>query len=156
MTLAPGFRRARRRGDLQRLVVGEETGLLGRQHAVDVDLHVLVVKDEKLKIALQPGGKGQLAAEPDVVGAPGRADHDAWCAAGAEPAGPGLPAAAPKPGSVQPAGGFWVVYCQVAGRRCEVGTTTLVFGGRGIAPKGRPSPDRGRPTSSRAPDWKAA
>ena len=52
------------------------------------------------------------------------------------PPGPSFQPRASKPGSVQPDGGFSVVYCQVAGWCCDVGNTTLIFGGGGIGAHG--------------------
>ena len=58
------------RGNVKQFVGAEEAGFGSGRNAVDVNLGVIVMMDAEAEVGEVGGGKGNLAAQPDVAGVP--------------------------------------------------------------------------------------
>lgn len=76
-------------GELQ--IVRRAPGHLGRQHAIQVDVGVVIGVNLKLKVSERAVGQDDLAAQPDFAGVPRRTIHAVWGALVAEAARSSLP-----------------------------------------------------------------
>src|SRR5205823_545379 len=83
------------RKDINRLVFPDESLLARGERSVEINLRVLVVKDEQLKLRGDSQRRGQrhFAAQPDIVRGPAGIGGDAGGTGGAERTASALPLA---------------------------------------------------------------
>ena len=97
------------------------------QHAVEIDLGILVVVDQQQQLAELAIGQREVAAEPDVGRLPlGAAPPRRACPACRSRPGLAFQAVSSNSGLNQPSAGFSSVYRHVAGSRRRGGTRRLV------------------------------